>query len=69
MDNNPEVELTIACGYGDVGQRLRPNGVVRAWIVNNGYGRVVDPTDPRPAKLVGKAAKKIADSVKSLLPG
>jgi hypothetical protein len=39
--DNPEVELTVACGYGDVGHRLRPNAVVRAWIIDNGYGKLV----------------------------
>lgn len=65
MDNNPEVELTVACGYGDVGQRLRPNAVVRDWIIGNGYGRLVNEAESpeRPARMSAKAAKALNKSM------
>lgn len=64
MNSNPEVEITLACRYGNVGHRFRPNGTLRDWLVNNGFAKVVE--DPRPARLTGKAAKKIAEATKGM---
>ena len=64
MNTNPEVEIIRACAHGDVGRRLRPNGTLRDWLVGNGFAKVVE--DPRPGRLSGKAAKKIAEATKGM---
>jgi len=64
MNTNPEVEIIVACAYGDVGRRLRPNGTLRDWLVGNGFAKVLE--DPRPARLTGRAAKKIAEATKAM---
>lgn len=71
MPDNPEVEIIVACGYGDVGHRLRPNGVVRDWIVGNGYGKVVEAASParRAVLSAGAAAKLGAATAKKLIGG
>ncbi len=62
------LELTVACGYGDVGTRLTPNGVVRDWLLNMKYARVVEAASPaRPAKLAARAAAKIAQATRTLV--
>jgi hypothetical protein len=67
MNSNPEVEIVLACAYGDVGQRLRPNGTLRDWLVGHGFAKIVKPAaagdeaaDPaRPAKFAQKAKAKL----------
>jgi len=49
----------------DVGTVLQPNGVLRDWLVGNGFGKVIED-DGRPATLKGRAAKKIAEATKSM---
>lgn len=60
--NNPEVEIILACAYGDVGVRLRPNATLRDWLVGNGFAKLVE-VEARPVRFAGKAAKKIADGL------
>lgn len=68
MDTNPEVELTVACGYGDVGFRMRPNALVRDWLLAMGYAKIVEAEQPsRPAKLAGKAAAKLGVAIGKLV--
>jgi hypothetical protein len=66
-----EVELTVACGYGDVGRRFTPNGTVRQWLLDRKWAVIVDETDTpaRPAKLAARAAKKLADGLKKTADG
>lgn len=67
METNPEVEIILACAYGDVGRRLRPNGTVRDFLLGNGFAKIVEAEQPaRPARLSARAAKKIADGTKSI---
>ena len=69
-DNNPEVEIILACAYGDVGARLRPNATLRDWLIANGFARMSEAASPaRPGKLTGKAAQKIADATRTLFKG
>jgi hypothetical protein len=62
--SNPEVELVVACGYGDKGFRMRPNAMVRQWLLNTGYGRLV--TDQKPALLSTRAGEKVAGAARAV---
>lgn len=63
----PEVELTVACGYGDVGYRFRPGAIVREWVLGMGYGRLVqDVRDQRPAILSARAGDKVAGAARAV---
>lgn len=50
-----------------VGDELTPNGTVRDYLVNQGYAEIVEAETPsRPAKLAGKALKKVTDGAKRI---
>lgn len=62
-----QVRIVVACAYGDVGHKLTPNGTLRDWLIANGLAVIDDAAAPaRPAKLAGKAARKIADTARGL---
>lgn len=70
MGTLKKIRLTVACGYGDAGFEFTPNGVTRDWLVARGWAVLVDEVElngGRPARLAGKAAKKIADGMKRLV--
>jgi len=56
---SPEVQITVACAYGDVGHRLRPTAMVRDWLIGMGYAKVLT-VDPKPAVLTARASEKVA---------
>lgn len=66
-----KVRIVVACAYGDVGREFTPNGTLRDWLLAQGYAVVVNGHDlnQRPAKLAGKAARKIADATGKLFGG
>lgn len=69
-----KVRFKLAWQNYRVGDEITPNGVLRDWLVGNGYAAIVGSaneaeTPSRPAKLAAKAAKKIAEGAKSLFGG
>jgi hypothetical protein len=51
-----------------VGDEIVPHGLLRDWLMANGYVEIVADSGPvRPARLSARAAKTIADSQKSIL--
>lgn len=63
MDAPVQVRFILAWQTYRVGEVITPNGTHRDWLLANGY---VELLDPRPAKLAGKAAKKIAEATSGL---
>lgn len=66
-----QVELTVACGYGNVGFRFTPNGTTRQWLLERNWAQLVDEAEQpsRPARMAAKAAKKVADGAKKMADG
>lgn len=61
-----EVRFKLAWQHYRVGDVIKPHGMQRDWLIANGYVELVKPMADRPAKLAGKAAKKIADATKGI---
>lgn len=63
-----EVEFIRPWQTYRVGERIKPNGTHRDWLVANGYAKVIEAAAPeRPARFSAKAAQKISQATKNLL--
>lgn len=62
-----KVRFKRAWGNYRVGDEITPNGTLRDFLVNNGWAEVVEAeSGGRPAKIAGKAARKLASAAAGL---